>query len=93
MLNTSRILFSLWHNGIGTVGWRIYDLDMYCLIVGIQPMSLNSSHGHGAMKYGEHGPPHNSDTFQDFVSLVCQEANNPHQPGQVRNHFHILNVE
>lgn len=57
---------------------------MFCVFKGIQPMALNSSHGHGAMKYGEQtGQGHNNDTFQDFVSLVCQEANNPQQAGQV----------
>lgn len=55
------------------------------VLSGMQPMALNASHG-GHMKYpGEHGGAgghggHN-DTFQDFVSLVCQEANNPQ--GQV----------
>ncbi|XP_052774876.1 nuclear factor 1 A-type-like [Mya arenaria] len=54
-------------------------------LVGMQPMALSAGHA-GHMKYpgdgaGGHGG-HNSDTFQDFVSLVCQEANNPQQQGQ-----------
>ncbi|XP_053394945.1 nuclear factor 1 X-type-like isoform X3 [Mercenaria mercenaria] len=57
---------------------------IFTTLVGMQPMSLNSSHGHGQMKFPEQPghSGHNSDTFQDFVSLVCQEANNPSQQGQ-----------
>ncbi|XP_052255880.1 nuclear factor 1 X-type-like isoform X3 [Dreissena polymorpha] len=45
---------------------------------GMQPMALNSSHGHGVLKYSDQGGHgHSGDTFQDFVSLVCQEAPNP----------------
>ncbi|XP_052255873.1 nuclear factor 1 A-type-like isoform X2 [Dreissena polymorpha] len=47
-------------------------------LVGMQPMALNSSHGHGVLKYSDQGGHgHSGDTFQDFVSLVCQEAPNP----------------
>ncbi|XP_053394951.1 nuclear factor 1 X-type-like isoform X10 [Mercenaria mercenaria] len=63
----------------GQSGWQDPNMDP-----GMQPMSLNSSHGHGQMKFPEQPghSGHNSDTFQDFVSLVCQEANNPSQQGQ-----------
>ena len=50
----------------------------------MQPIPLNTSHGHHALKYHDGpGGPQNSDTFSDFVSLVCQEANTPNQQNQV----------
>ncbi|XP_041356700.1 nuclear factor 1 X-type-like isoform X2 [Gigantopelta aegis] len=46
-----------------------------------QPMVMNTGQGHGgnggpgAMKYSDN---HGNDTFSDFVTLVCQEAQNTH---------------
>lgn len=87
MVLTQMCLFRLemWrnHSRLCLSDTRFVQARVY-VFAGIQPMALNSSHGHGAMKYADQaGQPHNSDTFQDFVSLVCQEANNPQQPGQV----------
>lgn len=63
----------------GQSSWSDPNMDP-----GMQPMSLNSSHGHGAMKYPDQAghSGHNTEAFNDFVSLVCQEANNPAQQGQ-----------
>ena len=44
-------------------------------------MVMNTGQGHGgnggqgAMKYSDN---HGNDTFSDFVTLVCQEAQNTH---------------
>lgn len=55
-------------------------------VSGMQPL-MNSVHGH---RYHEHQPggqqgDYKGDTLSDFVSLVCQEANN--SQGQVNEIF------